>query len=254
MNKIYSRPKSITERPFSYCGGCGHSIVHKLLGELFDELKIQENVIAVAPVGCAVTSYDFFNVDFCEAPHGRAAAVATGIKRVHPDKIVISYQGDGDLAAIGLAETMHAANRGENITVIFINNSVYGMTGGQMAPTTLINQKTTTSPYGRSAASEGYPLRIAELIAQLEAPVLSVRTTIHSLSNIIKTKKIIKNALMLQMEGKGYSLIEILSQCPTNLGITPLENNEWIEKKQQAYFKPGIYKDKFGIMGGAPHA
>ncbi len=251
MNKVYSKPLSISEKPFSYCAGCGHSIVHKLLGELFDEMEITEKVIAVAPVGCAVTAYDFFNVDFCEAAHGRAAAVATGIRRVHPDKIVISYQGDGDLAAIGLAETLHAANRGENITVVFINNSVYGMTSGQMAPTTLVGQKTMTSPFGRSADTDGYPIRIAELIATLEAPALSARTTVHTLQNIIKTKNILKKALTLQSEKKGYSLIEILSQCPTNLGVSPIKNNEWVEKNLSAYFKPGIYKDKYGVLGGS---
>jgi 2-oxoglutarate ferredoxin oxidoreductase subunit beta len=221
------------------------------MGELFDEMRLAEDVICVAPVGCAVTAYDFFNVDFCEAAHGRAAAVATGIRRVHPDKLVISYQGDGDLAAIGLAETLHAANRGENITVIFINNSVYGMTSGQMAPTTLVGQKTVTSPFGRRAETDGYPIRIAELIATLEAPVLSVRTTVNSLASVNKTKRILKAAFTLQLEKKGYSLVEILSQCPTNLGISPVENNEWIDSTLSAYFKPGIYKDTYGVLGGS---
>jgi 2-oxoglutarate/2-oxoacid ferredoxin oxidoreductase subunit beta len=247
MQKIFSRPASMSGTPFLYCSGCGHSIVHRLMGELFDELRITDRVIAVAPVGCAVTAYDYFNVDFCEAAHGRAAAVATGIKRVSPEKIVVSYQGDGDLAAIGLAETMHAANRGENITVIFINNSIYGMTGGQMAPTTLVGQLTTTSPSGRNAANEGDPLKMAEMIASLEAPAYVVRTAVNNAVQINKTRKFIENALKLQIEGKGYSLIEVLSQCPTNLGLTPMENNSWIENELMKYFKLGIMKNRYNI-------
>lgn len=247
MKQVFKKPSSMTDTPFSYCAGCGHSIVHRLMGELFDEMDITENVITVAPVGCAVTAYNFFNVDFSEAAHGRAAAVATGIKRVHPDKVVISYQGDGDLAAIGTAETIHAANRGENITIIFINNSVYGMTGGQMAPTTLFNQKTTTSPYGRTAEREGFPLKITEMIAVLDAPAYVVRTAVNNVGNVMKTKQYIKKGLTLQMENKGYSLIEVLSQCPTGLGMSPLDTSKiWINKMQE-YYPLGVLKNKYDI-------
>jgi len=247
MKQVFKKPSSMTGTPFSYCAGCGHSIVHRLMGELFDEMDIAGDVIAVAPVGCAVTAYNFFNVDFSEAAHGRAAAVATGIKRVHPDKVVISYQGDGDLAAIGTAETIHAANRGENITVIFINNSVYGMTGGQMAPTTLLEQKTTTSPYGRTAQREGMPLKITEMIAVLDAPSYVVRTAVNTVGNVMKTKKYIQKALTLQMEKKGYSLIEVLSQCPTGLGMSPLDTSKiWINKMQE-YYPLGVLKNKYDI-------
>ena len=247
MKQVFKRPESMTDVPFSYCAGCGHSIVHRLMGELFDEMELTENVIAVAPVGCAVTAYNFFNVDFSEAAHGRAAAVATGLKRVHPDKVVISYQGDGDLAAIGTAETIHAANRGENITVIFINNSVYGMTGGQMAPTTLLGQKTATTPYGRSAQNEGMPLKITEMVAVLEAPAYVVRTSVDSVASVMKTKQYIKKALTLQIENKGYSLIEVLSQCPTGLGMSPLDTTKvWI-KKMQEYFPLGVLKNKYNV-------
>lgn len=246
MDKVYSKPKTLTDTPFSYCSGCGHSIVHRLLAEIIDEMELRENIIAVAPVGCSVIAYDFLNIDFCEAAHGRAAAVATGIKRVHPDKTVISYQGDGDLAAIGLAETIHAANRGENITVVFINNAIYGMTGGQMAPTTPVGMKTATSPKGRSSENEGFPIRICELLSTLEAPSYIIRTAVHDLPNIIKTKKALKHALSLQVQKKGYSFVEVLSQCPTNLGMKPLDTCDWIKNKMSSIFPLGVLKNRFG--------
>ena len=248
MKKVFTRPESLSERPFSYCTGCGHSIVHRLIAEVIDELGVAERTIGVAPVGCAVTAYDFFRIDFSESAHGRAAAVATGLKRSLPDRLVFTYQGDGDLAAIGLSETIHAANRGENFTVIFINNTVYGMTSGQMAPTTLIGQKTVTSPLGRSAERfEGFPMKMAEMIGQLEAPAYVVRTSVTSLKGVIGTKKAIMNAFKLQMDGKGYSLVEVLSQCPTNLALSPVENNRWIDENLTKHFPLGIYKDKFGL-------
>jgi 2-oxoglutarate ferredoxin oxidoreductase subunit beta len=250
MNKVFERPASLSDRHFSYCSGCGHSIVHRLIAEVIDELGIAGRTIGVAPVGCAVTAYDFFRIDFSESAHGRAAAVATGIKRSLPDRVVFTYQGDGDLAAIGLSETIHAANRGENITVIFINNTVYGMTSGQMAPTTLIGQKTATSPYGRSAERfEGYPMKMAEMVGRLEAPAYVVRTSVSSLKGVVRTKKAVLNAFKLQVEGGGYSFVEVLSQCPTNLGITPVENNRWIDENLTKQFPLGIYKDKFGLEG-----
>ena len=248
MNKVFERPKSLADRPFSYCSGCGHSIVHRLIAETIDELGVADRTVGVAPVGCAVTAYDFFKIDFTEAAHGRAAAVATGLRRSLPGRLVFTYQGDGDLAAIGLAETLHAANRGENFTVIFINNTVYGMTGGQMAPTTTLGQKTMTSPYGRSMERyEGYPMKMAEMIGALEAPAYVVRTAVSSVKGVLATKKAVLNAFKLQMERGGYSFIEVLSQCPTNMGMSPAENNVWIEKNLTNYFPLGIYKDKFGL-------
>ena len=237
-------PKSMTGKPMHYCPGCGHGVVHRLIAEIVDELGIREKTIGIAPVGCAVIAYDYWDWDMSEAAHGRVAAVATGIKRVHPDKIVFGYQGDGDLAAIGLAETMHAANRGENITIIFINNANYGMTGGQMAPTTLVNQVTATTPRGRNPSEAGYPLKMAELISQLEAPYFVARTMVTSPKTVLETKMAIKKAFRYQMEGKGYSLIEILSACPTNWRMSPVESVKWIELNMTKTFPPGIYKDK----------
>lgn len=248
MIKVFERPGSLSDRPFAYCSGCGHSIVHRLVAEVIDELGAADKTVGVAPVGCAVTAYDYFTFDFCESAHGRAAAVATGLRRTLPGKLIFTYQGDGDLAAIGLAETLHAANRGENFTVIFINNTVYGMTGGQMAPTTTVGQKTMTSPYGRSPERyEGHPMKMAEMIGTLEAPVYVVRTAVSSVKGVVNTKKAIMNAFKLQLEGKGYGFIEVLSQCPTNLGLSPVENNRWIEENLTKHFPLGIYKDKFGL-------
>lgn len=243
MRKIvFDKPKSITNLPMHYCPGCGHSVVHRLICEIIDELDLRENTIGIAPVGCAVLAYDYWDFDVSEAAHGRAAAVATGIKRVHPDKLVICYQGDGDLASIGMGETIHAANRGENFTVIFINNTNYGMTGGQLAPTTIIGQKTTTSAEGRKPELHGYPIKMAELIASLEAPVFVARTTVADFKNILTTKSLIKKAFQLQLAGKGYTFIEVLSNCNTNWKMSPIEANKFIMQEVIKTFPLGIFK------------
>jgi len=239
---IFDRPKSMTQAPFHYCPGCGHSVIHRLICEVIDELDLREKTIAVAPVGCAVLAYDYFDFDVSEAAHGRAAAVATGIKRVHPDKLVISYQGDGDLASIGMAETIHTANRGEKITVIFVNNTNYGMTGGQMAPTTLVGQVTATTPKGRNPETEGYPIRMAEMIASLQAVKYSVRTSVADFKGIVQTKKAIKKAFELQLNG-GYSFVEILSNCSTNWGMNPVDANKHIVETVAEYFPLGTFKE-----------
>lgn len=241
---VYTKPKSIKEKKTHYCPGCGHGIVHKLIGEVMDELDIREQTVVVAPVGCSVLIYDYINADGIEAAHGRAPAVATGVKRVHPDNIVISYQGDGDLLAIGTGETIHAANRGENITVIFINNAIYGMTGGQMAPTTMPDQITKTTPYGRDASDTGYPIRACEMLNTLVAPTYIERTSIHDVKNIRKTKKAIKKALTNQKEGKGYSFVEVLSTCPTNWGVNPVTAAQWVETAMVPYYPLGVFREE----------
>jgi 2-oxoglutarate ferredoxin oxidoreductase subunit beta len=241
---IFSRPHALNERPNHYCPGCGHGIVNRLLAELIDEFGIEQKTILVAPVGCAVVAYFYLNVDGCEAAHGRVPAVATGLKRVNPENIVIAYQGDGDLLAIGTAETIHAANRGENITVVFINNALYGMTGGQMAPTSLIGQKTKTTPYGRDGKQAGYPIRACELINSLPAPVFIERTSVHSVKNIIRTKKALKKGLANQIQNHGYSFIEILSMCPTGWGMKPQAAAEWIENQMVPYYPLGNIRDR----------
>jgi len=243
---VFDKPKSLVNLPMHYCPGCGHSVVHRLICEVVDELNVREETIGIAPVGCSVLAYDYWDFDVSEAAHGRAAAVATGIKRVHPDKLVICYQGDGDLASIGLAETLHAANRGENFTVIFINNANYGMTGGQLAPTTILSQKTTTSPNGRNAKEHGYPIKMAELIAALEAPVFVARTTVADFKNILQTKSLIKKAFKLQLEKAGYSFIEILSNCNTNWKMSPVESNKFILEELVKTFPLGVIKDLSG--------
>src|SRR4030042_5449060 len=215
---LYKRPKSLTNKTMHYCPGCSHSLIHKIIAEVIDELVIQKKTVIIAPVGCAVLLYDYIECDSVEAAHGRAPAIATGIKRVKPDHVVISYQGDGDLLSIGMAETIHTANRGENITVVFINNAVYGMTGGQMAPTTLIGQITKTTPLGRNPKTEGYPIRACELLNTLEAPYFIARCEVINSKSIIQTKKILKKAINYQINKKGYSFVEILSNCPTNWG------------------------------------
>ncbi len=240
---VYDRPKSLVDVPTHYCPGCGHGIVHKILAEIIDEFGIRDDTIIVAPVGCSVLLYNYIDVDGCEAAHGRAPAVATGIKRVHKDKVVISYQGDGDLLAIGTAEAVHTANRGENITTIFINNAIYGMTGGQMAPTTMENQVTTTTPFGRDTSDVGFPIRACELLNTLEAPVFIERCAVYDVTHILKTKRAIKKALKNQMEGKGYSFVEVLSMCPTNWGISPVKSAEWIHDVMEPYFKLGNFRD-----------
>jgi 2-oxoglutarate ferredoxin oxidoreductase subunit beta len=240
---IYGKPASMTDKPLHYCPGCGHGIVHKIICEVIDELGIRENTIGVAPVGCAVFAYDYWDFDVSEAAHGRASAVATAIKRVHSDKLVICYQGDGDLASIGMAETIHTANRGENITVIFINNANYGMTGGQMAPTTMLGQKTTTTPNGRKASSEGYPINMAEMISRIPAVRYSVRTTVADFKGVVMTKNAIKRGFNIQLGAGGYSFIEVLSNCNTNWGMNALDANKMILNDMVKTFPPGVFKD-----------
>lgn len=244
--KIFGKPQSLLERPFHYCPGCGHGILHRLVAECMDELGIREKTIGVASVGCSVFSYWYFNCDMSQAAHGRAPAVATGIKRVYPDRFVFTYQGDGDLAAIGTAEIIHAANRGENITVFFVNNAVYGMTGGQMAPTTLIGQRTTTSPSGRDPKTMGYPIRMSEILSQVEGAKFVQRTSIHDPQNIIKTKKAVKRAIRCQLAGLGFSIVEVLSACPTNLGKTPVEAVGFVKDQLMPYYPLKVFKDELG--------
>ena len=245
MNVVYERPKALTDAPFSYCPGCPHGIVTRLIAEVIDELGIEGETIGISPVGCAVTAYDFFACDMVEAAHGRAPAVATGIKRARPENIVFTYQGDGDLAAIGMCETVHAATRGENITVIFVNNAIYGMTGGQMAPTSLPGQITQTSPYGRDVNTAGYPVRVCELLSSLDGVTLAQRVTVDSVKNVRIAKKAIKRAFRNQIEGKGYSIVEIVSACPTNWGLAPNEALQWLRDNMLPYYPLGVYKDKY---------
>lgn len=242
MNKIYTHPRSLRNIPTHYCPGCGHGIAHRIVAEVIDELNIREKVIAVAPVGCAVIAYDYWDFDCSEAAHGRALAVATAIKRVRPKNIVFTYQGDGDLAAIGGNETIHAANRGENLTVVFINNGVYGMTGGQMAPTTLISQKTATTVSGRDARLHGFPLRISEMLALLPGVKFIERTSLHSPQEIIKTKKAVKQAFLNQLEGIGFSMVEILSPCPTYWGLSAVDSLKRIKEVVVKEFPLGRIK------------
>ncbi len=242
MKKIYKHPDSLRQVSTHYCPGCGHGIAHRIVAEVVDELKIRQEVIAVAPVGCAVVAYDYWDFDCSEAAHGRALAVATAIKRVRPDKVVFTYQGDGDLAAIGGNETIHAANRGENLTVIFINNAIYGMTGGQLAPTTLIGQKTATTPLGRQAKLQGYPLKISEMLAILPAVKYIERVSLHSPQEIIKTKQAIRQAFQNQIDHIGFSLVEVLSSCPTYWGLSPQKSLEWIKEVLSREFPLGRIK------------
>ena len=240
---IYKKPNSITDVNFSYCPGCGHSTVHKIIGEIVDELNLREKIIGVAPVGCAVFAYDFWDFDVTEAAHGRTPAVATAIKRVLPDRVVFSYQGDGDLASIGMAEIIHTANRGENITVIFINNTNYGMTGGQLAPTTLLNQTTTTSPFGRDAKNYGYPIKMLELLAPLPGVKYLERVKVTDAASIIKAKNAIKKAFTYQIENIGFTMFEVLSGCPANWRKEPVEANKWIDEEVSKYFPIMKIKD-----------
>lgn len=243
MEKIFKIPDSQKDAAMHYCAGCGHGIIHRLICEVIDELGIREKTIGVAPVGCAVIAYDYWNFDVTEAAHGRTPAVATGIKRVLPDRIVFTYQGDGDLAAIGTAEIIHTANRGENITVIFVNNSVYGMTGGQMAPTTLVGQKTATTPQGRDIKTDGGPLKISEMLAILPGAKYIERVSVDSPQNTLKAKRAIKKAFQNQIENKGFSLVEVLSQCPTYWGLSPLESVKWLQNNLIKEFPLGIIKN-----------
>lgn len=243
MKKVYQRPRSLRDVPMHYCPGCGHSIIHRLIAELLDEMGLRESAICVPPAGCAVLAYYYLDIDMVEAPHGRATAVATGIKRVRPDNLVFSYQGDGDLAAIGTAEALHTANRGENITVIFVNNAVYGMTGGQMAPTTLAGMKTTTTPAGRKPKSEGPPIRVCELLSGLANTVYLERTAVNSPANVIKTKKAIRKAFSVQQKKAGFSLVEILSPCPTNWRMDTVASCTWIDEVMAREFPLGVIKE-----------
>ena len=241
---VFQKPHALADVPLHYCPGCTHGIVHRLVAEVIDELGIEGKTIGVAPVGCSVLAYNYFNCDMHEAAHGRAPAVATGIKRVSaPGTIVFTYQGDGDLAAIGTAEIIHAAMRGEKITTIFINNAIYGMTGGQMAPTTLPGQVTQTSPYGRDVATVGYPVKVCEMLSQVDGAAYLERVAVNSVKHINQAKKAIEKAFRNQVEGKGFSLIEVLSTCPTNWGMTPDQAMQWVEEKMIPYYPLGVYKD-----------
>jgi len=242
MEAVFERPKTLTTVSTHYCPGCGHGIIHRLIAEVIDELGIREKTAVVAPVGCAVLLYNYFNLDSYEAAHGRAPAIATGCKRVLPELVVFTYQGDGDLAAIGTAEVVHAAARGEKITTIFVNNAIYGMTAGQMAPTTLIGQKTTTTPDGRAPERAGYPIRVCEMLATLEGAAYIARVSVSSPKNVMQAKKAIKKAFETQIKGLGYSLVEVLSQCPTNWHMTPTESIKWVDEKMAAYYPLGEFK------------
>jgi 2-oxoglutarate ferredoxin oxidoreductase subunit beta len=244
MVKVFERPRSLTDAQFSYCPGCHHGLVTRIIAHTIDELDIQDRAVIVGPVGCSVSIYEWFRCDGIQAAHGRASAVATGIKRVNPDLIVLAYQGDGDLAAIGTAESIHAANRGENITVIFINNQIYGMTGGQMAPTTLVGQRASSCPDGRNAQLTGYPIRFAEMIAQLDAPVYVTRQALYDQKRIVAASRAIKKAFQCQVEGKGYSLVEILTNCTTNWRMNPIESNNHLMNEVVKAFPLGDLVDK----------
>lgn len=239
MSIVFEKTRGLTDAPTHYCPGCTHGIVHRLVAECLEELGVLDNAIGVAPVGCSVLAYNYFNCDMHEAAHGRAPAVATGIKRIHPDNFVFTYQGDGDLASIGTAEIVHAAHRGEKISTVFINNAIYGMTGGQMAPTTLVGQKATTAPYGRDEAHCGRPLRIAEMLATIHGAKFVERVTVTTPANVRKAKKAIKKCFQTQIEGKGFGIVEVLSTCPTNWGYTPVEALKWLEENMIPYYPLG---------------
>ena len=244
MAIVFQKPKALTDAVLHYCPGCTHGIVHRLVAEAIDELGIEGTTIGLAPVGCSVMAYDYFGCDMIEASHGRAPAVATGVKRSLPDHVVFTYQGDGDLASIGLCETVSCACRGENVTIIFINNAIYGMTGGQMAPTSLIGQVTQTSPYGRDPKTQGMPIRICELLSTLDAPAYLERVAVNNVMHVRQAKKAILKAFKNQVEGKGFSLVEVVSTCPTNWGLTPDKACAFVEEKMIPFYPLGCYKDK----------
>jgi 2-oxoglutarate/2-oxoacid ferredoxin oxidoreductase subunit beta len=246
MQQVFKRPQSLKDVQTHFCPGCNHGTVHRLVAEAMDHFGVQERTIGVASVGCSVFLYGYFDIDVVEAPHGRAPAVATGVKRARPDNFVFTYQGDGDLAAIGTAEIIHAANRGEDITVIFVNNTTYGMTGGQMAPTTLVGQKTSTSPYGRNQAKDGAPIRMAELLAQLGGVAFSARVAVDSPKHVMEAKKVIREAFGYQVQGKGFSFVEVLSACPTNWAMNPLKANARVGEEMIPYFPLGVFKTEIG--------
>jgi len=240
---VFQKPHALTDTPLHYCPGCTHGIVHRLVAEAIDSLGVEGETVGIAPVGCSVLAYNYFNCDMIEAAHGRAPAVATGVKRADPSKVVFAYQGDGDLASIGTAEIVHAAARRENITVIFINNAIYGMTGGQMAPTTLPGQVTQTSPYGRDVKTVGYPLKVCEMLAQVDGAAYLERVAVNNVKNVKAAGKAILRAFRNQLDGVGFSLIEVVSSCPTNWGMTPKKALEWVDEKMIPYYPLGVYKD-----------
>jgi 2-oxoglutarate ferredoxin oxidoreductase subunit beta len=242
-NLVYAKPELINDNPMHYCPGCSHGVVHQLIAEIIAEMGLKDKTIGIAPVGCAVFAYNYIDIDWQEAAHGRAPALATAIKRLNPDRLVFTYQGDGDLAAIGTAETIHAANRGENIAIIFINNGIYGMTGGQMAPTTLENMKTSTTPYGRNIQENGYPLKITELLAQLPGVCLATRQSVHTAAAVKKAKRMLKKAFENSMQGKGASIVEIVSTCSSGWKMTPVESNKWMEENMFAAYPLGDLKN-----------
>ncbi len=241
---VFDKPHALTDAPLHYCPGCTHGIVHRLVAEAIDELGIEGITVGIAPVGCSVMAYDYFACDMIEAAHGRAPAVATGVKRSLPENIVFTYQGDGDLASIGMAETVHAAARNENITIIFINNAIYGMTGGQMAPTSLPGQVTQTSPYGRDVKACGFPIKVSEMLSEIDGAEYIERVAVNNIKNIKAAKKAIKKAFQNQIDGKGFSLVEVISSCPTNWGMTPKRALEWIDEAMIPYYPLGVYKDR----------
>ncbi|MCL2004309.1 MAG: thiamine pyrophosphate-dependent enzyme [Oscillospiraceae bacterium] len=243
MNTVFEKTPLLTDLPLHYCPGCTHGLIHRLVAEALDELGVGERTVGVAPVGCAVMAYNYFNCDFIQAAHGRAPAVATGVKRAKPGHVVFTYQGDGDLAAIGTAETIHAAARGENITTVFVNNSIYGMTGGQMAPTTMPGQVTQTSPYGRDVKAAGYPIRVCEMLATLDGTVYCERVSVDTVKNVRAAKKAIKKAFEIQLAGRGFTLVEVLSTCPTNWGLNPVASLDWLRANMMPYYPLGVYKD-----------
>jgi 2-oxoglutarate ferredoxin oxidoreductase subunit beta len=247
MQQVFKRPESLKDVQTHFCPGCHHGTIHRLVAEALDEFDLRKKTIGVASIGCSVFLYSYFDIDVVESPHGRAPAVATGVKRARPDRFVFTYQGDGDLAAIGTAEIIHAANRGEDITVIFVNNTTYGMTGGQMAPTTLLGQKTSTSPYGRKQDIEGYPIRVTELLSCLDGVAFAARVAVNTPKNLMDAKKQIKKAFRYQVEGKGFSFVEVLSACPTNWGMNSIAANERVGREMCDYFKLGTYKNTANI-------
>jgi 2-oxoglutarate ferredoxin oxidoreductase subunit beta len=242
----FKKTGMLTDAPMHYCPGCTHGIAHRLVAEAIEELGMQDKAIGVVPVGCAVFAYNYFNCDVFQASHGRAPAVATGAKRVHPENLVFTYQGDGDLASIGTAEIVHAAARGENITAIFINNAIYGMTGGQMAPTTLVGQVTTTSPYGRNKETQGMPIRMSEMLAEVEGAYYIERVSLHDMANVLKAKKAVKKAFQYQMEGKGFTMVELLSTCPSNWGMSPVDSISWLKENMIPHYPLGVTKEGDG--------
>jgi 2-oxoglutarate/2-oxoacid ferredoxin oxidoreductase subunit beta len=244
MKQVFQRPKCLIDVPFHFCPGCHHGIIHRLVAECIDAYDLQEKTICAASVGCSVFMYDYFAVDVCESPHGRAAAVATGIKRALPDNFVFTYQGDGDLAALGIAEGIHTAHRGENVTIIFVNNTVYGMTGGQMAPTTMLGQTTTTSPFGREVMREGYPVRMAELLAGIDGTAFSARAAVNTPKNLMQAKKMLKKAFEVQIRKEGFSFVEFLSACPTNWKMTPEQACQRVRDEMIPYFPLGVFKER----------